>query len=84
MILRFVFRPVLGAVFLAVPLSGCIVRTAADVATLPVRAGAQVVDWSTTSQDEADRNRGRAMRKQEKKDRKARKEECRRAERTDC
>ena len=44
-------------------LPGCIVRTAADVATAPVRAGAQVGDWATTSQEEADRNRGREMRK---------------------
>ena len=54
-------------------LSGCVVRTAANVATLPVRAGAKAVDWTTTSQDEADRNRGRKMRKQEKQDAKERK-----------
>jgi hypothetical protein len=51
---------------LLVSLGGCVVRTAAHVATMPVRAGAKVVDWSTTSQDEADRNRGRRERKAEK------------------
>lgn len=49
------------AAILALP--GCIVRTAANVVTAPVKAGAQVGDWATTSQDEADRNRGREMRK---------------------
>lgn len=53
---------------LAAPLlTGCLVRTAADVVTAPVRAGAQVVDWTTTSQDEADRNRGRAIREEEER-----------------
>jgi hypothetical protein len=45
--------------------SGCVAKTAWDVATLPVRATGQVVDWTTTSQEEADRNYGRKMRKQE-------------------
>lgn len=45
-------------------LSGCI-STAVGVVTAPVRAAAQVVDWSTTSQDEADRNRGREVRRSE-------------------
>ncbi|WP_333573085.1 hypothetical protein [Sphingomonas sp.] len=49
---------------------GCVVRTAANVVTLPVKAGAKAVDWTTTSQDEADRNRGREMRRREKECRK--------------
>jgi hypothetical protein len=49
---------------------GCLVKTAANVATMPVKAGAKAVDWTTTSQDEADRNRGREMRKREKECRK--------------
>ena len=57
-------------------LSGC-VRTAYSVVTAPVRATSQVVDWSTTSQDEADRNRGREIRKQEKREAK----EARKAQR---
>lgn len=58
-------------------LSGCVVRTAANVVTLPVKAASQGVDWATTSQDEADRNRGRDLRKQEEREAKER----RRAER---
>lgn len=57
-------------------LSGCLMRAAADVATAPVRAGAKLVDWTTTSRDEADRNRGRAMRKQEKEERKRLRDSC--------
>ena len=56
--------------FLIVPLGalllqGCIAKTAVDVVTMPVRAGAQAADWATTSQEESDRNYGRKMRKQE-------------------
>lgn len=61
-------------------LSGCLARTAANVVTAPVKVGGKVIDWTTTSQDEADRNRGREMRKQEKRERK----ECRRDGRRDC
>lgn len=49
----------------ALMLPGCIAKTALDVVTLPVKAGAQAADWATTSQDEADRNYGRKMREQE-------------------
>ena len=47
-------------------LSGC-VNTVASVVTAPVKAVAQVADWSTTSQDEADRNRGRELRAREER-----------------
>ena len=59
--------PILAA---ALPLfaGGCLARTAVDVATLPVKAGSKAVDWTTTSQSEADRNYGRKMRKQEAKE----------------
>jgi hypothetical protein len=67
------------------------VRTVASVVTAPVRAGSQVVDWTTTSQDEADRNYGRKMRKQEaregrerKKADKERRDQCRRAGYDNC
>ncbi|MDV3458974.1 hypothetical protein RZN05_18395 [Sphingomonas sp. HF-S4] len=59
---------------------GCIAKTAWDVATLPVKAGSQVVDWSTTSQEEADRNYGKKMREKEAregKERRKREKECR-------
>jgi hypothetical protein len=67
---------------LALPLlsGGCIAKTIVDVATLPVKAGAQAADWATTSQDESDRNYGRKMRKQEAKEgreRRKREKECR-------
>jgi hypothetical protein len=39
------------------------VGAAWDVATLPVKGAGKVVDWTTTSRDEADRNAGRAIRK---------------------
>lgn len=51
---------------LAPLLSGCLVRTAADVVTAPVRATSQVIDWTTTSQDESDRNYGRRVREEER------------------
>ena len=51
---------------MALLLSGCIVRTAANVVTAPVRAVGQAADWATTSQDEADRNRGRELREEER------------------
>src|SRR3546814_6233888 len=45
-------------------LSGC-VSAVKTVVTAPVKAVGQVADWSTTSQEESDRNRGRAMRQRE-------------------
>lgn len=65
------------AIVLLIPaallLSGCVVRTAANIVTLPVRAVGAGVDAVTTSQEEADRNRGREIRKQEERDAKDRK-----------
>jgi hypothetical protein len=81
---------VIAAPLMMLALPGC-VRTVASVVTALVRAGAQVVDWSTTSQEEADRNYGRKMRKQEaregkerKKADKERREQCRRAGYNNC
>ena len=52
---------------LTLPLGGCVVGTVAsaavDVATLPVKVAAAGVDAVTTSQAEADANRGKALRK---------------------
>jgi uncharacterized protein YceK len=50
---------------IALPLLGGCVSAVKTVVTAPVKAVGQVADWSTTSQDEADRNRGRAMRERE-------------------
>ena len=70
----------LSAALLALPLlaGGC-VRTVASVVTAPVKVVSQTADWATTSQDEADRNAGRKLRKEDeqraKEERKARREE---------
>ena len=42
---------------------GTIAKTAVDVATIPVKVVSAGVDAATTSQSEADQNRGRALRK---------------------
>lgn len=44
---------------------GCVAKTVWSVATAPVRVGSQVADWSTTSQEESDRNYGRRVRAEE-------------------
>lgn len=62
---RMVILPVALLPLLA---GGCLVKTAADVATMPVKAAGKAVDWTTTSQSEADRNYGRKMRKEEAKE----------------
>ncbi len=65
---------------LALLAGGCIAKTAVDVVTLPVKAAGKGVDWATTSQDEADRNYGRKMRKAEEregKERRAWEKRCR-------
>jgi hypothetical protein len=62
---------------LLLPLTGC-VSTAASIVTAPVRAASWSVDKMTTSQSEADRNRGRRDRKAEEKQRKEDKKEAKR------
>lgn len=51
----------------ATALSGCIAKTALDVATAPVRVASKAVDLATTSQSEADEKRGREIRKREER-----------------
>ncbi|HTM94507.1 MAG TPA: hypothetical protein VL100_01620 [Croceibacterium sp.] len=51
----------------ALTLQGCLAKTVVDVATMPVKAAGQAADWATTSQDEADRNRGRELRQREER-----------------
>ena len=51
---------------LSLGLSACvstIARTAVDIVTLPVKVVSKTVDLATTSQAEADQNRGRELRK---------------------
>ena len=67
----------LAALVLLLPLTGCI-STAASIVTAPVRAASWTVDKMTTSQSEADRNRGRRERKAEDKQRKEDKKEAKR------
>ncbi|MFZ4689170.1 MAG: hypothetical protein ACOYLS_08020 [Polymorphobacter sp.] len=69
---------------------GCVVSAVAGAAVAVVKAPFQIVgagvDAVTTSQEEADRNRGRALRKQDEADAKAAKKaekERRKAERDD-
>ena len=63
-------------VLLPLSLCGCvsIAKTAVDVATLPVKAVGAGVDAVTTTQAEADEDRGRALRKAEEKHGKAMRE----------
>ncbi|MEK7343542.1 MAG: hypothetical protein AABZ73_06945 [Pseudomonadota bacterium] len=84
-------RMMIAAPLLLLALPGCVAKTALDIATMPVRAGAQAADWATTSQDEADRNYGRKMREKEaregrerKKAEKERRRQCRKAGYEDC
>ncbi len=58
---------ILMTLTLAMVLSGCIARTAAGVVTAPFKVVGQAADWATTSQDEADRNRGREIRAEEER-----------------
>ena len=51
-------------------LGGCM-STVGAVVTAPFKVVGQAADWATTSQDEADRNRGREFRKAETRARKA-------------
>lgn len=51
----------------ALALPGC-VRTVGTIVTAPVKVVSKGADWATTSQDEADRNRGREIRKQEERE----------------
>ena len=76
-------RKITIAILTLVPLltSGCIVKTAVDVATMPVKAVGQAADWATTSQDEADRNAGRKLREQEAREGREAKKEAKRRER---
>jgi len=48
-------------------LSGCLAKTAFDVATAPIRVASKAADLATTSQSEADQKRGREIRKREER-----------------
>ncbi len=64
---------------LALTMGGCI-STAASIVKAPFQVAGKAVDWTTTSQEEADRNYGRKMRKAEAREGKERRDwerECR-------
>ena len=61
------FSPPIAALCASLLLSGCIVKTAADVVTAPIRVGSKAVDLATTSQSEADEKRGREIRRREER-----------------
>ena len=66
-------RKLLLPVLLSLMATGC-VSTATTIVKAPFQVAGKAVDWTTTSQEESDRNYGRKMRKQEAKEGKARKE----------
>ncbi len=77
--MRLILLPLIGVA--ALTTGGCVAKTAFDVVTLPVKAGAKAVDLATTSQSEADRNYGKKMRKAEERERRERRDydkKCRR------
>ena len=77
--------PVLALLVLPLATGGC-VRTVASVVKAPFQVAGKAVDWSTTSQEESDRNYGRKMRKAEAREGKERRDferQCRRQPETD-
>jgi hypothetical protein len=59
----------LTLVALLLSTTGC-VSTVTSVVKAPFQVAGKAVDWTTTSQDEADRNAGRKMRKQKEREEK--------------
>jgi hypothetical protein len=56
------------ALFIVGPLlASCAVSAATKIVTAPLRVAGKAVDLATTSQAEADRNRGRALRERDAK-----------------
>lgn len=57
----------LTVLILPLSLTACVVGTAVDVATAPIKVAGKGIDAVTTSQSEADEKRGRKLRKQEER-----------------
>ncbi|OYY69571.1 hypothetical protein [Sphingomonas sp. 28-63-12] len=71
---------IIALLIVPLALSGCLAQTAVGIVSAPVKIASQTADWATTSQDEADRNYGRKMRKADARDareRKAAERRCR-------
>ena len=78
---------IVATALLLIGSGGCVARTAATIVTAPVKVASKTIDWTTTSQSEADRNAGRKMRKQQERDRRAAEKaerDCRRQGGSDC
>ena len=58
---------VIASTALPLLMGGCL-HAVGTVVTAPVKVVSKTVDWTTTSQSEADRNRGRKMRRQEERE----------------
>jgi hypothetical protein len=59
--------PISALALAALALQGCVAKAVVGVVTLPVRAVEAGVDAATTTQSEADEDRGRAIRKREER-----------------
>ena len=57
----------LAATAICAPLSGCVGTIVSTAVTAPFKVAGKAVDLATTSQDEADRNAGRKLRKQQER-----------------
>ncbi len=68
-------------VLLSLMLSACVASVVKTVVTAPFKVGGAVIDATTTSQAEADRNRGRDARKADEQAEKERKRQEREARR---
>jgi hypothetical protein len=60
-------KPLIAALFVTLPLLGGCVSTVGSVVTAPVRVASRAADLATTSQSEADENRGRELRRREER-----------------
>jgi hypothetical protein len=59
---------VVALLIASLALQGCVASVASTIVTAPFKVVGKTADILTTSQEEADRNRGRAIRKQEERD----------------
>jgi hypothetical protein len=67
-------KKIMIAAAAALPLlSGGCVSTVTSIVTAPVKVASKAVDWTTTSQSEADRNYGKKARKAEEREGRERK-----------
>lgn len=80
-------RKVLPVLAILPLMTGGCISTATSIVKAPFQVAGKAVDWTTTSQEESDRNYGRKMRKQEEREGRERRKaqrECREDRRRDC